>query len=106
MRGVVDVVGVVEHAEGDVAGAAGDVEDVPALRGRGAGGGRERAGVGAGVEGAHEVVFPQAMDAEGHEVVHGVVGAGDGGEDAGDWDWLAGSWRIRRRAGGGGEWEG
>lgn len=85
MRGVVDVVGVVEHAEGDVAGAAGDVEDVPALRRGGAGGGRERTGVGAGVEGAHEVVFPETVDAEGHEVVHGVVGAGDGGEDAGDW---------------------
>jgi hypothetical protein len=25
------------------------------------------------------------VDAEGHEVVHGVVAAGDGGEDGGDW---------------------
>jgi hypothetical protein len=27
------------------------------------------------------------VDAQGHEVVHGVVAAGDGGEDGGDWRW-------------------
>lgn len=85
MGGVVDIVGVVEHAEGDVACAAGDVEDVPALRGGGAGGRCQGAGVGAGVEGAHEMVFPQAVDAEGHEVVHCVVRGRDGGENAGNW---------------------
>lgn len=31
------------------------------------------------------MIFPEAVDAEGHEVVHGVVGGGDGGEDGGDW---------------------
>ena len=30
------------------------------------------------------MVFPQAVDAEGHEVVHCVVGGGDGGEDCAD----------------------
>lgn len=67
--------GVVEEAEGDVAGPTGYVE--PCLRGLG--GGR------AGIQGAHEVVFPETVDAEGHEVVHGVVRGGDGGEDGGDW---------------------
>lgn len=60
---VVDVCCVVEHAEGDVAGPAGDVEDVPTLV-FGVGG-----SVGdwcAWVEGAHEVVFPKAVDAQGH----------------------------------------
>jgi hypothetical protein len=79
---VVDVRGVVEHAEGDVARAAGDVEDVPALL-LVRGGGGER--VAARVEVAHEVVFPQAVDAEGHEVVHVVVAGCYRGEDAADW---------------------
>ena len=30
------------------------------------------------------MVFPKAVDAEGHEIVHGVVGGGDGGEDGRD----------------------
>ena len=34
----------------------------------------------AGVEGADEVVFPEAVGVEGHKVVHCVVGGGDGGE--------------------------
>jgi hypothetical protein len=38
------------------------------------------------------VVFPEAVDAQRHEVVHGVVAAGDGGEDGGDW----GSLRCER----------
>lgn len=58
---VVDVCRVVEHAEGDVAGPAGDVEDVPAAflvdvalaRGED----------GAWVERADEMVFPEAVDA-------------------------------------------
>ena len=61
--GGVDGVRVVEEAEGDVAGAAGYVEDFVA-RGRPWGGGG--AGGEAGVEGADEVVFPEAVDAEGH----------------------------------------
>lgn len=69
---VVDRGAVVEQAEGDVAGAAGDVED------------RLRGGGGAGVEGADEAVFPEAVGAEGHEVVHCVVRGRDGGEDRGD----------------------
>lgn len=76
--------GVVEHAEGDVAGAAGDVEDVPALRRGGAGGGCNRGGVGAGIDGAYEVIFPEAVDTERHEVVHAIIGGGYRGEDAGD----------------------
>jgi hypothetical protein len=74
---VVDVCCVVEHAEGDVARAACNVEDAPAGLG---GAGR----VAAGVERADKVVFPQAVDAEGHEVVHGVVRGGDGAEDCAD----------------------
>ena len=37
-----------------------------------------------GVEGADKIVLPEAVDPEGHEVVHGVVGGGDGGEDFAD----------------------
>lgn len=55
---VVYVRGVVEHPEGDVAGPAGDVEDVPAVGGGGGFGGES----GAGVEGADEVVFPETVD--------------------------------------------
>ena len=69
---------MVEEAECDVACAAGDVE--VSLGGGG----------GAGVEGADEVVFPEAMGVEGHEVVHCVVGGGDGGEDVGN----CGVWEI------------
>lgn len=79
---MVDVCGVVQHAEGDVAGPAGDVEDVPALV---FGVGWAVCGGRAGVQGADEVVFPEAVDAQGHEVVHGVVGRGDGAEDGADW---------------------
>ena len=55
---VVDGGGVVEHAEGDVAGAAGYVEDVHALL-LVTGGGE---GVAAWVQVADEVVFPEAVD--------------------------------------------
>ena len=51
---VVDVGGVVEEAESNVACSTGDVEDA------------EGVGGGAGVEGADEVVFPEAVDAQGH----------------------------------------
>ncbi len=71
-RIIVDCSGVVEEAERDVACSAGDVEVGLRVGGR------------AGVEGADEVVFPEAVGVEGHEVVHGVVGGGDGGEDGGD----------------------
>ena len=64
---VVYICRVVEDAEGDVAGAACDVEDFPA--GLGCAG-----GVAAGVYAADKVVFPEAVDTEGHEVVHCVVG--------------------------------
>lgn len=52
--------GVVEHAHGDVAGAAGDVEDALLLAGLL---GIAGVGVDAGVEAAHEVIFPEAVDA-------------------------------------------
>lgn len=71
--------GVVEEAEGDVACAAGDVQDV---LGGGRGGGRK--GGEARVEGRDEVVFPDAVPAEGHEVVHFVVRVCHGREDGGD----------------------
>lgn len=71
---------MVKEAESDVSCTACDVEDVHALR---LGGGREK-GVYAWVEGADEVVFPEAVDVEGHEVVHGVVGGCDRGEDGTD----------------------
>ncbi len=72
---VVDEGGVVEHAESDIACTAGDIEDCPGFCGL------VREGRGPRIQGAHEGVFPEAMDAEGHQVVHGVVGRGDGGED-------------------------
>ena len=68
---------MVEEAEGDVACSAGYVEDC-----LGDGGGVVR--IFAGVEGADEVVFPEAVGAKGHEVVHCVVGGGDGGEYGAD----------------------
>jgi hypothetical protein len=94
----VEDVGGVKHAEGDVPGAAGDVEDV--LGGKGVGGGGE--GGEAWVEGGDELVsgrrglvgvvlqrmggdeLPYAMPAEGHEIVHPVVGLCYAGEDACD----------------------
>lgn len=33
------------------------------------------------VQSSHEMIFPHTVDAEGHEIVHGVVVGGDGGED-------------------------
>lgn len=56
---VVDVRGMVEHPEGNVASAARDVEDVPALLCVWLAGLEWRSGV----ERADEVVLPQAMDA-------------------------------------------
>jgi hypothetical protein len=56
-------------AEGDVAGAAGHVEDVLAR---------------AGLHPADEAVLPQAVHAARHGVVHQVVAAGDAGEHAAD----------------------
>lgn len=38
----------------------------------------------AGVQTADEVVFPEAMDTQGHEVVHCVVRGGNGAEDGTD----------------------
>lgn len=58
---------VVEQAEGDVAGSGGDVEDGDPGGGGGGGGGRGGGGGGkARVEGSDEIVFPEAVDAEGH----------------------------------------
>lgn len=61
--GVVDGVGVVEEAEGDVPSPTGDIEDCPALGGGRAVGCGQRGAGGAGIEGAYEVVFPEAVDA-------------------------------------------
>lgn len=72
---------VVEEAEGDVAGSACYVEHF--LRGLRLGLGLGLWGT--GVQGTDEAVFPKAVDAQGHVVVHGVVGRGDGGEDGFDW---------------------
>ena len=57
------------EAEGDVAGAAGHVEDLLAA---------------AGLHPPHEHVLPVTVEAARHEVVHQVVAAGDIGEDAAD----------------------
>lgn len=59
----VNLFGVIEHTESNVAGAAGYVEDGHGLA----------AGLAAGVEGADKVVFPEAVNAEGHGVVHNVI---------------------------------
>ena len=56
-------------AEGDVAGAAGDIEDRPA---------------GLRVQPVDERVLPQAMDARRHQIVHQVVARGDRGEHVAD----------------------
>ncbi len=69
---------MVKHAESDVTCATSNIENVPGFRGL------IREGSCTRVQGAHKGVFPQAVDAEGHEVVHGVVRAGDGGEDVFD----------------------
>ena len=60
--GVVDVVSVVEHAESNVAGTTGNIEDVPSLCWCWAGGMGERVGVRTWVEGAHEMILPEAVD--------------------------------------------
>lgn len=83
---MVDVGRVVEHAECDVAGPAGDVKDVPSFAVWAGGEGSAR------VEGAHKVVFPQAVDSEGHQVVHSVVGGCDGAEDGADWGVAVSLW--------------
>ena len=68
----IDEMSVSEQTQRDIGGPACDVEDLLRVEG------------GAGVEGADEAVFPEAMDAKGHKVIHGVVGGGDGGEDRAD----------------------
>ncbi len=77
----VDGGGVVEESEGDVACAASDVEDCLSGRVMWAG------SVGGGesdtrIERTNEMVFPETVDAEGHEVVHGIVVRSDRGEDS------------------------
>src|SRR3546814_6072094 len=59
----------VEDAEGDIAGAAGDIQHA------------DRAG---GAEPVDHGGFPQPVDAARHQVVHQVVAAGDRFEDAAD----------------------
>ena len=66
-----------QKAEGDVTCAAGDVEDGLGCRLRRGSG---KGGVDAGIEGANEVVFPEAVGVKGHKVVHCVVGGGNRGE--------------------------
>lgn len=68
---------VVEHSECDVACAAGDVENAHGLATR----------ISARIEGADEIVLPETVDAEGHGIVHNVIGGGDGGEHFGDCFW-------------------
>ena len=60
------------EADGDVAGAAGDIEQP------------ERRAAARRLDHGDEVVLPQPMQAAGHEIVHEVVAAGDGREDAVD----------------------
>ena len=74
---VIYVCRMVQDAESNVASAACDIQDFPT--GLGCAG-----GVGARVYAADKVVFPEAVDAEGHEVVHCVVRGGDGAEDCTD----------------------
>lgn len=64
--------GVVEQSEGYVSRAACNIEERLRLGGR------------AGVEASDEVVFPQSVRVERHEVVHCVVGGGNGGEYSSD----------------------
>lgn len=68
---------MLQHAESDIPRPARDIQNrlpFPLLD----------AILHTGVYGAHEVVFPESVRADGHEVVHGVIGGGDGGEDVGD----------------------
>lgn len=49
------------------------------------------------------MVFPEAVDSQGHEVVHCVVGGCDGGEYGGDaGDFGGGGDRLETEVGGGG----
>lgn len=73
VRVAVHDVGMIQVAEGDVACAAGYVEDV-------LGWGVRWVGGEAWVEGGYVVIFPDAMPAEGHQVVHAVVGLCDTAE--------------------------
>ena len=59
MHIVVDGGSVVQHAEGNVACAAGDVEDIPAFLIRG----RRGEGIASGIEAPYKFVFPQPVDA-------------------------------------------
>lgn len=70
----VDLFSVVEHPEGNVARATGDVEDAHGLA----------AGSSARVEGADKVVLPETVNAKGHGIVHDIIRGGDGGENLGD----------------------
>ena len=64
-------------AEGDVAGAAGDIDDsIAAAAGR--------------IEHRHHRVLPEAMEPAGHEIVHQVVAARDPLEDLVDHALLVG----------------
>jgi hypothetical protein len=71
LKVVVDLGRVVEHAECDISGSSGNVENLQWLS----------AGLTSGVERTNEVIFPETVNSEGHDVVHGIVGSGDGGED-------------------------
>lgn len=71
----VDFLGVVKHSEGDVACAAGDVENAHWLA----------AGLSARIEGADEMVLPETVNTKRHGVVHNVIRGGDGGEHFGDY---------------------
>ena len=77
--------GLFEEAGGDVAGSAGNVQKREGLRAFGRG------------EHGHELVFPQPVQAAGHQIVHQVVAAGDAGKHAVD-EALLGLRRHRGKA--------
>ncbi len=77
--------GPFEEAGGDVAGAPGNVQEREGLMAFG------------GCEHGHELVFPQPVQAAGHQIVHQVVAAGDTGKHAID-EALLGLGRHRGKA--------
>lgn len=89
------VAGAVEQAQGNVTGAAGNVEALEGGRGRGLAVGNSHT-VAHGVavhrgretreHGGDKVVLPQPVDAERHRVVHNVILGRDRREDTANWD--------------------
>ena len=67
--------GVVKKTESNVSCSTGDIKDALTLLRRG------RRWADAWVERSNKAVFPEAMSVERHEIIHGIVGGGDGCED-------------------------